>query len=68
MAREQTVRVNTAVLQNLPSRQVEIARMLGITKQRWHNYKAGKKDIPVSMLNHICKTLKLKKADLIVSQ
>ena len=65
--RERTIKVKTEKLQALSAvyKSTKIAEILGISKQRWHNYKAGENDIPESMLESICQKFQLTRRDLV---
>lgn len=67
--RERTIRVDTRKLEILSSlyRSSQVAKRLNISKQRWHNYKTGTRDIPESTLEAICKEFQLNMADLELS-
>ncbi len=65
--RERTFKVDVAKLQMLCKlhRSKNIAETLGISKQRWHNYKVRHNDMPESVLDSLCLRFNLNKDDLI---
>lgn len=66
--REETLKVDRNKLTSLSKlyRPKAVADRLGISKQRWRNYEAGKNDIPRSMLQKICVEFDLSETDLIL--
>jgi hypothetical protein len=67
--RERTLRVDIAKLKSLSQvyRPSKIAKTLNITKQRWHNYKVGRHDVPESIVDAICENYALDKTELVLA-
>lgn len=65
--RERSLRVNRHKLNDLNNiyRPGYIARTLGVSKQRWCNYRNGVTDMPESILDSLCDRFALQKAELI---
>jgi hypothetical protein len=67
--RERTIPVKKEMLESLSDvyRPSKIAKSLNISKQRWHNYKSGRHDVPESILDTLCAQFKIDKNDLVLS-
>jgi hypothetical protein len=67
--RERTLRVKKDKLEALSDlhRPSKVAKTLQISKQRWHNYKSGRHDLPESVLDKLCAEFKLDKSDLLAA-
>lgn len=65
--REQTFRIHTDRLLALSKihKPTDIARILGISKQRWRNYETGVNDVPAGILRLLCASFGIAKNELI---
>lgn len=67
--RERTLRVDKSKLVSLSEvyRPSKIAKKLNISKQRWHSYKVGARDVPESIVDNLCEQFNLEKNELVLA-